>query len=303
MADFKKRMETINRRIGQKVKKGEREVFRDYARILTEIRSMLAGQFEKFEKGEKLSYQEMAKHDRLKKFMKEVNRSLEINYSGVAKKMDEMLADVYLDGYYLTAWSIEAEAKAKLGYVSVSPETLTAMTENPISGLTLNERLERNRSNIIYSIQQEVTQGLQKNETYSSMAKRLKKTLEGDAKKAMRIVRTEGHRVQESAKHDAADHANKNGVVMMKEWNTLEDSRVRTKNADHEKLNNKKIELDGEFSDGLGVGPAPGQLGAAGSDINCRCFLTYSVEKVERPNHEELAKMNFETWEKERLKK
>lgn len=306
MADFEKRMQTINRRIGQMVDKGEREVARDYARLLTEIRSMLANEFEKFEQGGKLTLDEMLKHDRLTKFMQEVNRTLRVNYRDVGRKMDAILADAYLDGYYLTAWAIEAESRTKLGYSAMRPETLSAMIANPVAGLTLNERLERNRGNIIYAIQQQVTQGLQKNESYGTMAKRLKNELEGDAVKAMRIVRTEGHRVQESAKHDAAEHANDNGVVMMKEWNTLEDSRVRkgkkTK-ADHKKLNNKRIPTDEDFDDGLGKGPQPGELGEAGSDINCRCFLTYSIEKIEKPQYKELEAITFDKWKKERLRK
>jgi uncharacterized protein with gpF-like domain len=179
------------------------------------------------------------------------------------------------------------------------------MLNNPVAGLTLNHRLERQRANIIYQIQQQVTQGLQSNETYSKMAKRLKTELEGDAVKAMRIVRTEGHRVQESAKHDAADHANNNGVVMMKQWNSLEDERVRHRpinKADHRKLDNKKSGMDGLFDDGLSKGLAPGQLPAAASSINCRCFLTYSIERIEKPQHEELENMAFDKWKKERLK-
>ena len=91
----------------------------------------------------------------------------------------------------------------------------------------MNERLERNRKKIIHTIQTEITQGLVRNETYGMMAKRLKKTLEGDAVKAMRIVRTEAHRVQEKAKHDAAEHANNSGVVMVKKWNNRMDERSR----------------------------------------------------------------------------
>lgn len=303
MADFNKRLEQINRRIGQLIKKGERDVARKYAKALLEIRHILTKNYESFEIDGKLTYEEMLKHDRLKKMMQEINHLLRIEYKEIHKTMERVLKDTYLDGYYLTAWAVEAEAKAKLAYVAVRPESLTAMLANPVAGLTLNERLERQRANIIYDIQQQVTQGLQKNEAYGTMAKRLKNQLEGDAVKAMRIVRTEGHRVQESAKLDAAKHANNNGVVMMKQWNTLEDSRVRTKAANHRKLNNKKIRMDEDFSDGLGVGPAPGQLGAAGSDINCRCFLTYSVEKVERKQFAELESMTFADWEKERLKK
>lgn len=304
MADLNKRMARINRQIGQLIKQQEREIARKYAKVLVEIRKVLAEQYEKYERDGQLTLQEMLKHDRLKKMMRRIEFIMRVHYKDINKQMERILGGVYTDGYYLTAWAVETYTKTKLNYSAMRPETLTAMLRNPVAGLTLNERLERQRALVIYQIQQKVTAGLQNNASYSTMAKELKKDLEGDTVKAMRIVRTEGHRVQESAKHDAMDHANKNGVVMMKQWNSLEDERVRRrpKNAaDHRKLNNKKIRMDELFDDGLSKGSAPGLLPAAASSINCRCFLTYSVERIERPQHEELAKMEFKAWKKERL--
>jgi len=305
LATFDQNMQRINRRIGQLVSQGERQVARQYASVLLEIRAILSTQFESFEQDGKLTLEEMLKHSRLTKMMDEINYLLRTHYRDIAGMMERILGETYLDGYYMTAWAIESEVKTQLAYTAIRPESLTAMLANPVAGLTLNARLEMQRARIIYEIQQQVTQGLRKNETYSTMAKRLKKELEGDAVKAMRIVRTEGHRVQESAKHDAADHANNNGVVMMKQWNTQEDERVRNKKkgdkADHKKLNNKKVAMDGTFNDGLSEGKAPGQLGAAASDINCRCFLTYSVEKVAKTDKAAVEAIAFDRWKKERL--
>jgi hypothetical protein len=305
---FEDLMKKINRRIGQLVNKGEREIARKYARTLTEIRSVLAKHYEKYEQGGKLTLQEMLKHDRLRKMLQEINFLLKTHYKDINLQMEQILGGAYTEGYYLTAWAVESYAATKIGYAAVPPETLTAMLNNPVAGLTLNERLEKQRVNIIYEIQQQVTQGLQNNETYGTMAKRLKASLEGDAVKAMRIVRTEGHRVQEAAPLDAARKANANGVIMKKQWNTLEDERVRPAKgkggiANHRKLNNKILPAEGLFDDGLSKGPAPGQLGAAASDINCRCFLTYSIDRIEKVQHKELENMAFDEWKKERLKK
>ncbi|HHT7186900.1 TPA: phage minor head protein [Bacillus cereus] len=266
----------------------------------------MAEQYEKFEQNGKLTLEEMLKYDRLNKMNKRINWLLAVNHKEVSKQMTKVLGEVYKEGYYLTAWGVETTTRTKLGYASVRPESLAAMLKNPIAGLTLNARLERNRATIVYQIQQQVTQGLQNNEPYSKMAKRLKKELQDDVKKATTIVRTEGHRVQESAKHDAAEHANKNGVVMGKQWNTLEDERVRPSKgklgtANHRQLNNKIIEMDELFDDGLSKGPAPGLLPAAGSSINCRCFLTYTILRIEKPQHKELEKMAFKEWQKVRL--
>lgn len=297
----------INRRIGQLIKKAQRAVARQYAQALVEIRKLLAEQYEKYERNGELSIEDMVKYDRLNKLMQRINWIMGVNHKEVSKIMSKVLGDVYKEGYYLTAWGVETTSLTKLGYASVRPEALAAMLKNPIAGLTLNQRLERMRANIIYQIQQQVTQGLQNNETYAVMAKRLKRELENDVVKATRIVRTEGHRVSQSALNDSAIHANKNGVIMLKTWNTLEDERVRPAKgkkgiANHRMLNNKTIPVEEMFMGNLGKGPAPGNLGSPSEDINCRCFTTFSVERVERPQHDDLEKMTFEEWKKERLK-
>lgn len=269
---------------------------------------ILGKHYEKYEKDGELTLQEMLKHDRLRKMLLEINFLLKTHYKDISQHMEKILGGAYLEGYYLTAHAVEAFTKTKLGYIAVRPETLTAMLNNPVAGLTLNERLERQRANIIYSIQQQVTQGFQNNESYATMARRLKGELENDAVKAMRIVRTEGHRTQESAKHDAMDHANNNGVITLKEWGTLEDERVRRKpkdKADHKKLNGVKLPMDGIFNDGLSKGLAPGQLlgpKSGSSNINCRCLLFYEVKEIQKPQHPELENMKFEQWKAERLK-
>lgn len=306
MADnLKKVGHMINRRIGQKIDAGEREVARKYAQVLTEIRSMMANAYEKWEVDGQLTWAEMAKFDRMNKMMADFEHLLKTHYKDLYKQMPDVLGDVYQEGYALTAWAVETDTQALLNYSTATTAQIEAMIAAPVAGLTLAQTLERNRSAIIYTIRQEVVQGFVKGETYSTMAKRLKTSLEGDAVKAMRIVRTEGHRYQESAKHDAVVYAEKQGIVMGKTWNSSEDSRVRRRpksKADHKKLNNKTIATHENFDDGLSKGPSPGSMGAAGSDINCRCFLTYEVIRVEKKQHPELENIALEEWQKTRLK-
>jgi hypothetical protein len=310
MSNLNKSAEQINWALSQRLKKSDREIAKRYANTLNEIRQALSKIYEKYEINGKLTYAEMARYDRLRRFLREINRLLTINYKSLKSVIYDVLGESYLDGYYLTAWAVETDTLSRLAYSTVAAEVITAMIENPISGLTLSDRLEKNRANIIYTIQQEITQGLVKGETYGQMANRIKGALEGDTVKAMRIVRTEAHRASESGKLDSAIHAHKNGVIMIKEWNTMQDERVRPGRgmkdakhaANHRMLDGNKIPVDKNFKGKLGEGPAPGQMGAAGEDINCRCFLTYSVEKVEKVDAIELENMTFEQWKKERLR-
>ena len=66
---------------------------------------------------------------------------------------------------------------------------------------------------------------------YSTMARRVAGEVEGNYKKAVRIVRTETHRVREAGFHDSAlevdSAARAAGLQMVKTWRTMKDERVR----------------------------------------------------------------------------
>jgi len=303
MSNLEKSAKLIETLLDAQIEGSENVLAKRYAKLLNEIRLELSKVFEQYEKDGVLTYSEMAKYDRLHKFLSTVNHLLSVNYKDVKTVVYGALESIYKEGYYRTAWAVETDSLSKLAYAAVTADVVTAMIENPITGLTLSQTLEKNRINIIYKIQQEITQGLVKGETYKTMATRLKESIEVDASKAMRIVRTEAHRASETGKLDSAVHANNNGVITKKTWNSVGDERVRrTKKADHTKLNDKTIPVNDDFEQGRGKGKGCGMMGAAEHDINCRCFLTYSIEKIKKPDAKELEGITFEQWEKERQK-
>ncbi|MEK5070510.1 phage minor head protein [Sporosarcina sp. FSL K6-1508] len=299
MANLNKTPEQINRALGQRIKGSDRAIAKRYAVMLNEVRAELASLYEKYEVGGVLTYAEMAKYDRLNKFTGKVNGLLKTNYADIKDTIYDVLGESYKDGFYMTAWAVETDTLSKLAYSAVSAEVITKSIENPISGLTLNHRLEKSRSNVVYAIQEQVTLGLVQGDTYGTMASRLKGVLEGDATKAMAIVRTEAHRVSQASQFDSAVHANRNGIIMTKEWGSSKDERTRSS---HANLEGTKIPVDQDFEGKNGSGPAPGQLGHPSEDIRCRCVLYYSVESIGRPNARELEGMAFDTWQEERIR-
>ena len=188
---------------------------------------------------------------------------------------------------------------------AVAPEVIAEAVHNPVNGLTLADRLEKKRGEIIYGIKQSVGVGLSQGDRYDTMTRRIAETLAGaDGAggyygKAVRIARTEAHRAREAGNSDAAavlqEKAALAGYQMLKRWNTMKDERVRpnrrykTKHGwksgkpgfyNHAAMDGVEIPLDEDFKLPSGAsGPAPGKMGVAGEDINCRCFLTYRMEK------------------------
>lgn len=274
MEDIEKK---INRRIGQLVKEGDREIAKLNADVIKEVRKLLSWYYEKYEVGGKLTYEEMAKYKRLKRLERDLMDVLRHSYGGLDKMMHRVLRDVYQEGYYMTAWGIENEIGKDLRYTTLSDEII-ASVNNPISGLTLSDRLEKNRTAILWSIRENVTQGLVQGETYGTMAKRLVKVLDGDKAKAMRIVRTEAHRISEEGKFHSAQYAEENGIIIKKEWLCSMDERARST---HKDLDGKKIPLEDEFKTPNGTALYPGGFGVAREDINCRCTLLKTVEGID----------------------
>ena len=109
------------------------------------------------------------------------------------------------------------------------------------------------------------------------MAQRIAETLNGDYKKAMRIVRTEANRAInrgfQDVTEEAAELLSDSEYVEVKEWCSMEDESVRDT---HRHLNGKKIHALDVFHSGGASADCPGAFGVAGEDINCRCFLAYS---------------------------
>ena len=191
---------------------------------------------------------------------------------------------------------------------AVKPEVIKAAVNNPVHGLTLSDQLEKNRADIIWGIKQAVGVGLSEGDNYSTMARRIQKELigpdgaGGSYYKAVRIARTEAHRVREEGNLDAAQNLmgqlEPAGITMMKTWHTMKDERVRpsrsrkTKSGwkysksgkyDHQKMEGVQVPINEEFELPSGAKTqAPGKSGVAGEDINCRCFLSYDVVKKER---------------------
>lgn len=281
----------------------ERETRRMYQDIIKGVLGDVSAIYARLEKDE-LTYEDMAKFNRLDSLVKQIETRSKLLTQRRRNALLKYLSDAFRFSYEYMAFGIETAAMAYLNYTSVTTEQILASVNNPVKGLTLNETLEKNRRDIIATIRSTVTQALVRGSSYSSMAKELKTVFEGDYKKAIRVSRTEAHRVVEQGKSQAVQRAASQGVVMMKKWNSSRDSRVRkTSKANHRKMDGQTVKADEQFNLGRGIkADAPGTSGVAAHDINCRCFVTYTVERVEKKEHAELASMTYEEWRKVRLK-
>ena len=111
--------------------------------------------------------------------------------------------------------------------------------------------------------------------SYGKMAKAISETLGKDFNKAVLVAETEAHRVHNAAKLESIKHADEIGVEMAKIWVSTLDMKTRSA---HQSLDGQEVGVDDNFTSPTGAtGPAPGQMGSAKDDINCRCSFIVQV--------------------------
>ena len=276
----------------------EKEIRKIYKELLKELQSYIADIYISYSEDDMLTYSDLAKAGLDARFLEEVEQRINGITPKVAQEISNTVSATYeacYDGMrnavVKAAGDRELLKQAFSTVKATTPDVIKRAVENPVSGLTLKDTLEKHRKEIIYDIKRNIGVGLVNGDRYSTMARRIAESLDGDYKKSIRIVRTETHRVQESGFNDAATALNdtlkqgKSGYVMAKTWRTMQDSRVRpskqkgkARKYNHIKMDGVTIPQDEKFKLPSGATcMCPSQTGVAGEDINCRCYLSYDL--------------------------
>lgn len=276
----------------------EKEIRKIYKELLKELNGFLGNTYATYSEDDMLTYGNLVKVGMDARFLEEVEQQINGISTKVATHIQETVQQTYEACYVgmqnaviKAASDRELLRQAFLTVAAVTPDVIRAAVNNPVSGLTLKDTLEKHRKDIIYDIKKNIGIGLSNGDRYTTMAKRISECLDGDYTKAIRIVRTETHRVRESGFNDAATAINDtlkqgtSGYVMAKTWRTMKDERVRPAKAKGKARQYNHIKMDGVTipQDELFVLPsgatcqAPSQTGVAGEDINCRCYLSYDL--------------------------
>lgn len=264
---------------------GQTTIAKNHKKVLDDLRVSMARLYEEYEIDGKLTLIEMSKYDRLQKLDKQVYDTITNLYKSNSKVIRGTLAGIVRETYISSIDIVEGTVKKKLkGIVRDIDVTKTVNTE--MAGLRWTERLGKHRVDAIYDLQKEIKLGLTQGDTYGTMAKRLKDTLETDINKANTIVRTESHRCHATAKKDSLDSIAKHGVKMTKTYLSSKDEKVRS---EHEQMDGVTIPYEEyfQFPDGIKT-MSPGLSGYAKHDINCRCIITIDfLESVIKEHYEE----------------
>ena len=288
-----------------KMEKGiHRDLAREYATGLRAVRQEIGVIYDRYAAADgTLSHADMTRYNRLRTLEKSIAGELGALTGKTAKLTRAGLGKIHEEGYYRTAFDLETGVKAKLAFGKLDSKAVQASVQNPISGLTLNERLARDRAAIILNCKATITQGIIRGSSYPEMSRELKRVFEGDLVKARRVVATEAHRVKEQARAEAIDHAVEQGVKLIKIWVATIDGSTRD---DHADMDGREADADGLFwIDGLSA-EYPGGFGDPAQDINCRCTVRTEIQgfepKVRRVRGEGVIPyVNYDDWREGRI--
>lgn len=271
----------------------EKQIRKLYKECVTELQGFIGVEFATYAaKDGKLNYSDLRNASKKAKFLEEILARIDVLTPQVRDEIQATMESTYklcyggmVDAVIDTGRVKKKTVKALEPLKGISARTVTQSVKNPVKKLTLNEVLERHRRDVVYKIKQDITLGITNGDTMPTMARKVAKRLDDDYKKAMNVVRTEGHRVRETAFDDAANKSDealkrtKTGYRMVKTWRTMKDNAVRkTKDANHKQMEGVTVLQNDKFVLSSGAKTnCPGKSGVASEDCNCRCYTSHDI--------------------------
>ncbi len=185
----------------------------------------------------------------------------------------DYLTTCYENGYTGAMYDLTGQGIPIIVPIDQSQVVKAVQTNSKIS-TDMYTKLGEDVTYLKKSIKAELSRGIANGSTWLEMASKIAKGMNSPYKKALnnaiRIARTEGHRIQQESQLDALYTASKNGADVVKQWDSTLDGRTR---AEHREADGQIRELDEYFDVGGQKLSAPGVGGSAWNVSNCRCCM------------------------------
>ena len=183
------------------------------------------------------------------------------------KTVSEYLQTCYEDGFIGTMFDLQGQG-IPLCFPLDQEAMVTAVQLDSKISEGLYTRLGEDIALLKKKITAQVSRGISTGMSFQQVAKQLAGYTNIGYNNAIRIARTEGHRIQVQSAMDACHKAKDKGADVVKQWDSTLDARTRHS---HARVDGEIRELDKHFSNGLMFPGDPS--GAAAEVINCRCAL------------------------------
>lgn len=183
------------------------------------------------------------------------------------------LSGCYEDGFLGALYDLHGQGIPLIFPLDQRQVVKAVQTDSKLS-TDLYSRLGEDVKYLKKSIRAELSRGIASGSTWAEMAVHIANGMNSPFRKAtnnaMRIARTEGHRIQNEAQMDTMIEAKKRGADVVKQWIATLDDRTRTT---HKQLDGQIRELDDYFEVNGNRAKHPGAFHVAKEDIHCRCCM------------------------------
>ena len=208
-------------------------------------------------------------------YQKKYQEQLEKQVAGILKQMQtsqfatvsDYLDTCYTDGFIGTIFDAHGQGVPIIAPINQKAMIRSVQLESKISK-GLYTKLGKDLNLLKSRIMADVSRGISSGMSYAQVAKQLENQSKIGFNRAVRIARTEGHRIQCTATMDAMEVAKERGADVLKQWDSTLDARTRDS---HAKVDGEIRELNKPFSNGLMFAGDPS--GRAEEVINCRCAV------------------------------
>ena len=204
-----------------------------------------------------LKYQNMIK-DQLEGILNQLQTN---QFTGVSEYLDTC----YEDGFVGSLFDLHGQGVPMAMPLNQESMVKAVQLDSKISQ-GLYTRLGEDVDLLKKKIAAQVSRSIATGTSFAQCAKQLSGYTRIGYNNAIRIARTEGHRIQCSATHDAAQQAKDRGADIVKKWDATLDGKTRES---HVAVDGQIREVEERFSNGLMFPGDP--AGGAAEVINCRC--------------------------------
>lgn len=183
------------------------------------------------------------------------------------KTISEYLQKCYEDGFIGTMFDLQGQGIPLCFPLDQEAMVRAVQLDSKISN-GLYTRLGEDVALLKKKITAQVSRGIATGMTFQQVAQQLAGYTNIGYNNAVRIARTEGHRIQVQSAMDACHKAKDKGADVVKQWDSTLDGATRES---HQAVDGEIRELDKPFSNGLMFPGDPS--GGAAEVVNCRCAL------------------------------
>lgn len=206
---------------------------------------------------------------------KQLERILGKLHSKTYRTVQEYLQDCYLTGHTAVLYELQSDG-LRLSLPVPQDKVCQAAINDTKLVKPLYDSIGEDFAGLKKHITDIVSAGFASGASYGDMANQITgkmignyATMRGGALgRAKLIVRTEGNRIANAARLEAARTAKQQGADLVKQWDSTMDKKTRPH---HVQLDGQVRELDEPFEIDGRKAQAPGKFGIASEDINCRC--------------------------------